>query len=37
MNALHIFEFATEKITCDIKENTCDGKDILIYDNNYNI
>ena len=25
----------TERNSCDGKENVCDGKDILVYDNNY--
>ena len=29
------FECVTEKKMCDGKENVCDGKDILVYNNNY--
>jgi len=31
----NIFEFVTERNICDSKENVCDGKDILVYNNNY--
>ena len=29
------FEFVTERNICDGKENDRDGKDILVYNNNY--
>jgi hypothetical protein len=34
-NIQNIFEFVTEKNICDGKENVRDGKDILVYNNNY--
>jgi hypothetical protein len=31
----NIFEFVTERNICDGKENVCDDKDILVYNNIY--
>ena len=31
----NIFEFVSERNICYGKENVCDGKNILVYNNNY--